>query len=93
MKKVNKIFSVITISIFILMFLGIAGTYLSDYLSSINWFGDYKNTYYSDYKERNITETVWGARHYWYNWGISILFIVSVVRAITKVIMIIDNQE
>ena len=44
MKKVNKIFNAITISLLILIGIGILGTYLSDYLVRINWFGDYEKT-------------------------------------------------
>lgn len=70
MRRLNKIFATITVSILILFSIGVVGTYISEYLSSINWFGDRGSN--------------WGPRHYWYNFLIAALFIVSLVRAITN---------
>lgn len=89
MKKVNRVFSTITISLLILFSLAISGTYLSDYLISVNWFGDYTTdtrTTWGGYQH-------WGARHYWYNWGVSLLFITSLARSVVKVVMIIEKEE
>lgn len=87
MKKINKVFTTITISILVLSLIGIFGTYLSDYLIEINWFGDSK-----PYKTSCGNRVDWGARHYWYNWGVSLLFITSLARAIAKIVNIIDND-
>lgn len=93
MKEGNKIFNAITISILILFAVAIGGTYLSDYLASIDWFGDYEVVAYSDYYKRDQTKYHWGARHYWYNWGMGLLFFTSLARAIFQIAMIVENQN
>ena len=85
MSKTNKIFNIITFNVIILLMIGIASTYLSDYLTSINWFGDYNEYKYSLYYEKYITYEYWGPRHYWYNWGLFILFILSIIRSIVRI--------
>ena len=42
-KNVNKTFNAITLHLLLTCVIGILGTFLADYLSSINWFGDYQN--------------------------------------------------
>ena len=87
-KKVNKIFTTITVSIIILVSIAILGTYMNEYLSSINWFGDH-DPFINAYGKPEI---VWGPRHYWYNWGTALLLITSFLRAVVKVIMIIEEK-
>jgi|TARA_R110000796_G_scaffold149308_1_gene266156 hypothetical protein len=87
-KKINKVFSTITVSLLILMSIAILGTYLSDYLESIKWFGDSEP--YTD--ERKRLSVDWGARHYWYNWGVALLFLTSLGRAVAQVVIIIDED-
>ena len=85
MKNINKTFNAIFLWTMLIFSIGIAGTYLSDYLISINWFGDadvYQFNWRSGNKERY---TEWGARHYWYNWSVSISFVISIVRGIFSV--------
>tara|TARA_R110000851_G_C12804666_1_gene537826 strand:- start:299 stop:574 length:276 start_codon:yes stop_codon:yes gene_type:complete len=91
MNKINRVFSTVTISLIILFAIGIAGTYLSDYLVSISWFGDYTSTYI-DYNNNERPINIYGARHYWYNWGVFLLFTTSSIRAIAKVFSIIDEK-
>ena len=86
-KKVHKVFNVITISILLLMLIGIGGTYLSDYLVSINWFGDSE-----PYETQWGTSVDWGARHHWYNWGLGFLFMSALCRSIAHVIAVIDHE-
>jgi hypothetical protein len=88
MKKVNRVFTQISLSIIVLFFIAVAGTYLSDYLLSINWFNDHieiRNFYGGggDYEYE-----VWGARHYWYNWSVGLLFLTSLARAVFSVVVI-----
>ena len=85
MKNINKIFNTITISIVVLVGIGLLGTFFSDYLISIKWFGDYsKITNYYD-SEKTYIKHCWGARHYWYNWGVFLLFITATIRAVSKI--------
>ena len=92
MKNINKIFNAITINLLVLTAIGLAGTFLSDYLISINWFGDYKEVknYYGS--EKTFINNVWGARHYWYNWGCGLLFLTGFFRCVCNIIKIADEQ-
>ena len=83
---INKVFNTITITLIALIAIGMCGTFLSDYLISINWFGDYevKHLNYWD-SGKDVVIKHWGARHYWYNWGCFSLFITALVRGIVKV--------
>lgn len=78
MKKTVKYTSLLTLQILILGLIGIFGTFLSDYLISINWFGDYYEYY--EYLEKNVLQ--YGARRHWYNWIVSIIFFIQVFRII-----------
>lgn len=87
MKNINKVFNTITISLVVLIGIGMCGTFLSDYLISINWFGDYSdNTRGMDGRFNH-----WGARHYWYNWGVFFLFVTALARCIVKVVDILEE--
>tara|TARA_B100000809_G_scaffold232426_1_gene248316 strand:+ start:356 stop:625 length:270 start_codon:yes stop_codon:yes gene_type:complete len=85
MKNINKVFNTVTISLIILIGIGLMGTFLSDYLVSIDWFGDTSRTgkFWGSKEAYTIHE--WGARHYWYNWGVFFLFITALLRAVFKV--------
>lgn len=91
MKKVNRVFNTISISILVLALIGVSGTYLSDCLNEIGWFGDkiteHKHTYFS-----GSSYIEWGARHYWYYWGVFLLFCTALGRAIANVVMIIEEK-
>lgn len=88
MKKAVKYTSLLTLQIILLGLIGIFGTFLSDYLVSINWFGDYVGIDYFTNKK----ELMYGSRHYWYNWVISVLFIVQVGRIIIWSIHYWDDE-
>lgn len=90
MKEYNKIFNAITLCILFLILIGIAGTYLSDYLIDINWFGDSIETEY--FLGRSHEREVWGARHYWYNWGVFILFLATFIRLAFYIYLLIDKN-
>ena len=85
MKKTNKIFIAIIFHLTILITIGIAGTYLSDYLIEIKWFGDEKVNLYNNYSERYYEHNNWGARHYWYNFGVALFFLTSLSRSIVSI--------
>ena len=89
MKKINKVFNMISLSILLLMCIGIGGTYLSDYLVEINWFGDGSEVYVNQFGKETVE---WGARHYWYNWGLTFLFVSTVLRAVWIIAAIISND-
>jgi hypothetical protein len=86
-KKINKVFTTITVSLLILMTIGVLGTYISDHLESIKWFGDS-----APYEGNYGTRVDWGARHYWYNWGVALLLIASLGRAAAQVVFIIEEE-
>ena len=92
MKKINKIFTVITTYILIILALAILGTFLSDYLVNINWFGDYTELRFKG-KEYEYTSKCWGARHYSYNWGLFFLFLTTLARCIVSVIYTVENTK
>lgn len=92
MKKVNKLFNITTLTILSLVIIGICGTYLSDYLIEINWFGDYTSLDLVYGGEKKLCKH-WGARHYWYNWGVFLLMTVSVFRYIGEIINIGESKE
>jgi len=94
MKKINRVFNLITVSILALSIIGIFGTFFSDYLISINWFGDYDMVTKSyDGTEENVRRE-WGSRHYWYFWSILLLFSTSVARIVVVVVTdIIEERD
>ena len=92
MKKINKIFNVIALWIFVSVLIGVSGTFLSDYLVSIDWFGDHSVTRFNSFYGKEVVDDYWGARHYWYNWGVFLLFSVSTIRGIVCVVFIIEKK-
>ena len=84
MSKINKAFNSISITIIITFIVAILGTYLSDYLIKINWFGD---TYYTNGAVK------WGARHYWYNITCGSLIFVNLFRGFFTMIDIVNDQN
>ncbi len=109
----NKIFNTISIYIIGLLIIGVTGTYLSDYLNEVNWFGDVKtgetkcfatgeHSHYNYGSKSFINKDgvclyvynsieQWGARHYWYNFGVVILFVLSLARGLVKTIETVDK--
>ena len=85
MKKINKI----SLIVLIIFSIGFLGSFIVDYIVSINGFGDnicgqitkdhHWHGMFSGAKCYGET-ILWGARHYWYNWGVACLFIVSLFR-------------
>jgi len=87
--KSTRIFIIIYTTIIGITLIGLLGTFLSDYLIEINWFGDY----YDTSKEANDgTYYHWGARHCWYNWSIVLLVCTSVIRSIVKIVEISEEK-
>tara|TARA_B110000008_G_C16752095_1_gene477092 strand:- start:35 stop:343 length:309 start_codon:yes stop_codon:yes gene_type:complete len=82
LSNTTKLFNLITFYIILITLTGMSGTYLSDYLIEINWFGDIDTgKIYVESRKRVI---IWGPRHYWYNWGSLVLFICTIIRAIVS---------
>ena len=92
MKKINRIFNAISISILALILIGLSGTFLSDYLVSINWFDDFSKIE-SKYGGKEMEYFYWGTRHYWYNWGLFFLFLTAFGRSVANVVMIIEDKK
>lgn len=91
-----------SISIRVILLFGVAffGTYLSDYISSIDGFGDYTEVvYHSKYsvEEYNvpISESVirYGVRHIWYNMGVVVLFLLQLVSLIWFVVNRVNKMN
>ena len=78
----TKVFNLITFYSLIITSMGMLGTYFSEYLIEINWFGDIDTG--KVYVDSGEKATIWGARHYWYNWGSLFLFICTIIRAIVS---------
>jgi len=96
-KEITKVINIAIIYILIILATGVIGTYLSDYLVMVDWFGDAKpicrilgdhnHKGRLDFQQINYVRNgickfdyipKWGARHYWYNFGVAILVIASV---------------
>lgn len=80
----TKVFNLITFYILLITSMGMLGTYFSEYLSEINWFGDIDTD--KVYVNTGKRVTIWGPRHYWYNWGMLFLFVCTIIRAIVSCI-------
>jgi len=86
----TKLFNLITFYILLIVSMGMVGTFLSDYLIEINWFNDvYTGRVYSSGKK----VIIWGIRHYWYNWGVFLLFIATIFRSIFSCVSYYDKLE
>jgi hypothetical protein len=83
MKKLNRIFNVISINILILFAIGFLGTYLSEVLSENGMFGDFENS---------SGRVEWGVRHCWYFWGIFFLFVANIGRAVARVVVVVKEE-
>ena len=94
MRKTNKVFTVIAVHLALLIGIGILGTFLSDFLTEINWFGDVVLTddkfVYQAFGGKS--QVKWGARHYWYNWGCFLFAVLSVFRCIVTVYNIVESE-
>lgn len=84
MNRVTKYTIYLSIWIVIMCTTGILFTYLNDTLQSSGFFGDTKFIPKNQWETSGVidTEHLWGARHYWYFWMCTLLFLLSVVRVI-----------
>lgn len=73
--KTFKFINGLSLQVILLCVIGMGGTFFGDYLNSMNWFGDY---YVDGWNNTKVLK--WGARHYWYNWGLATLTILQLVR-------------
>lgn len=80
MKKIIKFTTGLTFQILLLSAIGMIGTFLSDYLVDLNWFNDY--TEISNKYSKPFEDDIWGARHYWYNITVSVLFVIQGIRIV-----------
>lgn len=78
----TKVFNLITFYILLILSMGMLGTYFSEYLIEINWFGDIDTG--KIYVNSGKKVIIWGVRHYWYNWGVFFLFLSTIIRAIVS---------
>lgn len=81
--KYTKYFVLISIQIIILFVIAFFGSMFADYLIKINAFGDIIHPISDSTHGLNLHENVeWGSRHYWFNWGVAILFSLQILRII-----------
>jgi len=92
MKKPITIFYVALIQLVALIIAGMFGTFLHEYLISINWFNDYTwvRTWY-DGSTQEIFE--WGARHYWYIALCCTLFVSGLIRIIIYIAVNVEEYN
>ena len=80
----------IAFRIIVLVLIGMALTYIPEHLRT--FFGDIPSSkgYISDF---NIdTNWYWGVRHYWYFWGVVLLFLLTLINFIWSLVNIIDKH-
>ncbi len=90
----TQVYLGIVVRIIILILIGMFSTYLPDNLR--DFFGDTPclpdaegNTYHCGGID---TQYLWGSRHYWYFWGMLILFLVSIINMIWSIINLIEKH-
>ena len=66
MKRIIKFTTGLSLQILLLGLIGFFGTFFSEYISSVGGFGDSADEL--------------GARHYWYNWTVTLLFLIQIAR-------------
>ena len=90
----------ISLRVIILFGVAILGTFLSDYLNEIKWFGDYFDIIdHSEYmvdtydvpKHEEILRH--GSRHVWYNIGFILLFILQSISLIWYVVDSVNKKK
>ena len=81
-----KLYFGIAIRIIILVVIGMIGTYIPDQLRG--FFGDVPCTGNCVGPDK---QWIWGARHYWYFWGMFLLFMLSLVSAVIGIFKLVDN--
>ena len=82
MKNINKIFNIITVYMFTMLIIMMSVTFLSDYLSSINWFGDTFVTRCG--WSGRVEHMCWGSRHLIYVYFNFFMFCLSTIRLIVS---------
>ncbi len=91
LSNTTKLFNLITFYIILITFIGLSGSFLSDYLIEINWFNDIDTGKTFIYDGGKVID--WGIRHYWYNWGVFFLFVSTIIRAIVSCITYYNKLE
>jgi hypothetical protein len=92
MKKLNKIFNIVFVYVVFITLMGIGWSYLTDYLTEINWFGDSVETRsWSDGTEYEYE--VYGIRHIWYNTGLWCTSLTMTVRVVALLVFISENED
>lgn len=90
-KKINKVILACTIFVLLMTSVGILGTYLNDYLTSINWYGDYTQTIC--YPSGNcVEEERSGDRRIWLSIGSTLLFMISLSKFCFKINHLIEEE-
>jgi len=88
MKKAIRFTTGLTLQVILLGAIGFFGTFFSDYLDSIGWFGDVLTD-----KIRSGEQYVeWGARHLWYVCTLIIVVLIQITRIIMWSIAFWDEE-
>lgn len=84
----TKVFLAIAIRIIILISIGMMFTFIPDHLR--DFFGDVPSDCVGCIGPDRDWD--WGPRHYWYFWGLFLLFDLSCINAVMSVINIINKN-
>ena len=79
-KSVLKFIMLLSLQVLLLGATGFFGTYLSEYIDTVNGFGD------------NGGHVEWGARRCWYNWTLIILVIIQIVRIVSWSFIVLEED-
>ena len=78
MKKAIRFTTGLSLQIILLGAIGFFGTFLSDYLADMGWFGDtIEKSVHGDWNNE-----IWGARHRWYVVTLVLLVVIQIVRIV-----------
>ena len=92
--KLN-LFTKLSLNITLLGIIGILGTFMSDYLQQIGFFGDtlVRNAYYSEMYGVVSKQYSWGMRHYWYAWTCGALVVIQIIRIANIIINHVESDN
>jgi len=88
MKKAIRFTTGLSLQILLLGLIGFFGTFLSDHLDSIGWFGDETK----DYMRGGVMHVEWGARHLWYVWTLVAIVLTQIARMVMWSVAFWDEE-
>ena len=86
----TEVYLGIAIRIIVLCALGMIGTYIPEHLR--DFFGDKLLGPEVTFKTSPDEDWEWGARHIWYFWGMTLLFVLSLINVVVGCIKLINKH-